>query len=247
MPRIVAIIPARYESIRFPGKVLADRTGKPLIQHVYERAAQVSCLDEVIIATDNQRIEDAVRAFGGHVIRTRTDHPNGTSRIAEAVESIEADIVVNVQGDEPQLDPALIDRTVQALLDAPDAPMSTLASSFGPGEDQSDPNIVKVVVGDDGRAITFTRSIDKARAKCPPGSEPLKHVGLYVFRRAFLPEYVALPSTPGERAERLEQLRVLEHGRTIVVARGDVHHHGIDTPEQYEQFVAWHAAQAATN
>ncbi len=236
-PIATAIIPARYASARFAGKVLADRTGKPLIQHVHERAARAALVDRVIVATDDERIVAAVEAFGGEAVMTSPDHANGTSRIAEVARSLDDEIIVNVQGDEPEIEPGLIDLTIRALAGRADFPMATLASPFAPGEDPADPNIVKVVADRAGRALYFSRSLiphDRDGAGARP---PLKHVGIYVYRRDFLLTYVTLGPTPLEQAERLEQLRVLEHGYPIAVAVGDVPHHGIDTAQQYEAFV----------
>lgn len=246
MPDIIAIIPARYDSTRFPGKILADQTGRPLIQHVYELAQRVASLDRVIVATDDRRIDEAVRGFGGETILTRSDHPNGTSRIAEAALAIDADIIVNLQGDEPQLEPALIELTIQRLLDHPPDPMATLASPFMADEDPADPNIVKVVLDGEGRARSFSRSIETGEQNENTNPDPpLKHIGLYVYRSDFLQTYIKLPPTPREQAERLEQMRVLEHNYTIQVALGEVRHHGIDTPEQYARFVEWYRTQTA--
>jgi 3-deoxy-manno-octulosonate cytidylyltransferase (CMP-KDO synthetase) len=239
----LAIIPARYNSVRFPGKMLADRTGKPLIQHVYERAAQAKLVADVVVATDDHRIAQAVQAFGGRAVMTRPDHPNGTSRIAEAAEQSNASIIVNVQGDEPDIDPYLIDQTIQTLIESPDCAVSTVASPFAADEDPANPNIVKVVVDQRGRAMYFSRSLipydrDGSLHQSTDAKRiPLKHVGLYVYRREFLPVYVSLAATPLEQLEKLEQLRVLEHGYSIAVAIGEAHFHGIDTPEQYEAFV----------
>ena len=237
---VIAVIPARFASSRFPGKMLADRTGKPLIQHVWERAKQAKQVRRVIVATDDQRIFEAVRRFGGEAMMTRADHANGTSRIAEVAETIDAPILVNVQGDEPDVDPALIDLAIQTLEKHRDCPVATLASPFAPGEDPANPNIVKVVIDRFGRAMYFSRSLIPFNrdASAPPiDAHPLKHVGLYVYRREFLPVYASLPPAPLEQAERLEQLRILEHGHAIAVAVAQAHHHGIDTPEQYEAFV----------
>ena len=244
MLRATVLIPARYDASRFPGKVLAAETGRPLIQHVYERAALASCVDEVIVATDDDRIRRATEAFGGRVVMTCTGHPNGTSRIAEVADAIDADLIVNVQGDEPELEPTVIDLAVKALVDDPGCPMGTAASPFAADEDPADPNIVKVVVDRRKRAMYFSRAVIPCnRGEVDSNDEsgiavPLKHVGLYVYRRAFLAEYVALTPTPLEQAERLEQLRALEHGYPIAVALGETRHHGIDTPEQYAAFVA---------
>jgi 3-deoxy-manno-octulosonate cytidylyltransferase (CMP-KDO synthetase) len=252
--RIVAVIPARMNSSRFPGKMLADATGRPLIEHVFERARTCDRLHEVIIATDDAQIEAAAARFGARCIRTRADHPNGTSRIAEASAQIDADIIVNVQGDEPELEPALIAAAIDALLADAGADMSTVVSPFLPGEDPANPNIVKCVTTHAGsdragsdradtgchtpRALYFSRALIPFPRDGTSGAAPLKHVGLYVYRRAFLPVFAALPPTALERTEQLEQLRALEHGHAIAVAYGIARSHGIDTKEQYEAFVS---------
>lgn len=253
-PDIVAIIPARFASVRFPGKPLADATGKPLIRHVCEAAARSRRLSRIIVATDDLRIADAVRAFGGEVAMTRADHPNGTSRIAEVASAIDCDVVVNVQGDEPSIEPELIDGAIDALLARPACPMATIASPFGAHEDPADPNLVKVVLAADGTALYFSRSPipawrdrDRSLAADPAARAPaeaLKHVGLYVYRRDFLVRFPTLPATPLERCEQLEQLRALEHGHRIAVAIGEAPFHGVDTPEQYEAFVRRYRATA---
>lgn len=241
----IAVIPARYASQRFPGKMLADRTGKPLVQHVHERAVQATLISRVIIATDDQRIASAVQGFGGEAVMTRGDHPNGTSRIAEVAESIDADIFVNVQGDEPEIDPSLIDLALQKLIDDADAPMGTLASPMADDENAANPNIVKVVLDQRGRALYFSRALIPHNRDNPGNvSSALKHVGLYVYRRDFLPKYIAMSSTPLEQAEQLEQLRVLEHGELIAVAVAPSSSQGIDTPEQYDAFVKRYTSSA---
>lgn len=241
----LAVVPARFGSTRFPGKPLADRTGKPLIRHVVERVREAKRVGRIIVATDDARIFDAVLKFGGEAVMTRSDHPNGTSRIAEVVAGIaESDsrIVVNVQGDEPEIEPGVIDQLIDGLIDDADAPMATLASAFAPDEDPSNPNIVKLVlahVAGRARAMYFSRSLipyDRDKR----GVRPLKHPGLYAYRRDFLLHYVTLPPTPLEQIEQLEQLRALEHGHAIAVVETVVRHHGIDTPEQYEAFVKRH-------
>ncbi|MFP4143798.1 MAG: 3-deoxy-manno-octulosonate cytidylyltransferase [Phycisphaeraceae bacterium] len=238
-PAALAVVPARYASTRLPGKPLLDRTGKPLIQHVVERVLEAKRISRVLVATDDQRIADAVAAFGGEAVMTREDHPNGTSRIAEVVSGMagqDADIIVNVQGDEPEIEPDVIDQLVDGLAADGEAPMATLGSDFAEGEDPANPNIVKIVLDQRGRAMYFSRSLvpfDRDGV----GVRPVKHPGLYAYRRGFLLEYVTLPPAPLEQAEQLEQLRALEHGYPIAVIRTQVNHHGIDTPEQYEAFV----------
>ncbi len=240
MPNL-AVIPARYSSTRFPGKPLADTTGKPLIQHVVEQVRQAKSVGRIIVATDDARIFDAVRKFGAQAMMTRDDHPNGTSRIAEVVQMLDRDLsddalIVNVQGDEPEIEPRVIDELVAGLEAKPDADMATLAADFAPDEDPADPNIVKLIVDQRGCAMYFSRSLipfDRDRQ----GVRPMKHPGLYAYRRAFLLHYVTLPPTPLEEAEKLEQLRALEHGHRIAVVKTTVRHHGIDTPQQYEAFV----------
>ena len=232
----IAVIPTRMGSTRFPGKPLADETGWPMVRHVCARAAEASTVDEVIVATDDQRIFEAVEDFGTRVVMTSPDHPNGTSRIAEVAEGLEAGIVVNVQGDEPMIDPGTIDLVVRILADDPEVPMATVACEFAEGEDPLDPNLVKVVHDARGRATNFSRT-PLEEAGIDGNSALLRHVGLYAYRKDFLPRFAALPSTPRETSERLEQLRALEHGHAIAVAECPRAHHGIDTPEQYARFV----------
>jgi len=239
MPTATAIIPARYGSTRFPGKALADRTGKPLIQHVYERATQAQSIQRVIVATDDQRIAEAVTRFGGEVAMTRADHPNGSSRVAEVAQHVDSEYIVNVQGDEPEIDPHLLDRTIETLQQHDDCVAGTIASPFASDENPDDPNIVKVVIDPSGRALYFSRSrIPHRRGE---SVHPLlKHIGVYIFRSTFLQQYVNLPATPLEQTEALEQLRILEHGHGVAVLIADAHFHGIDTPQQYDAFVARH-------
>lgn len=244
--RAAAVIPARMASTRFPGKPLADLTGKPMIVHVLERVARCRSVGRILVATDDARIVDAVRAAGFEARMTDPAHPNGTSRVAEVARTLEEELIVNVQGDEPQIEPALVDRTVEALAARPDMPMATLVSPFAPGEDPANPNIVKCVTAVDGRALYFSRSlIPFDRDRAPGAAAPRKHVGLYAYRRAFLDVFVRLAPTPLERTESLEQLRALEHGHPILCAEGEAHFTGIDTPEQYAEFVRRTKAAAA--
>lgn len=237
----VAIIPARLGSTRFPRKVLADRTGKPLIQHVWERARAAVTVARVVIATDHASVYDAARAFGADVVLTREDHPNGTSRLAEAAAILDLEpdrVIVNVQGDEPELEPDVVDAAVAAL-HRTGAPMATCAAPFALHDSFADTNIVKVVCRLDGSAMYFSRApipVDRDGVR-DPGAAPLRHIGLYAYRRAFLDQYIALPATPLERSEQLEQLRALQHGHVIAVAVVAEARAGIDTPEQYEDFV----------
>ena len=239
---VVAIIPARLASTRLPNKVLLARTGKPLIQHVYESAKRSRVLSRVVIAADHEAIRRAVVGFGGECVMTRVNHPNGTSRLAEAARKLrlnDNDIVVNVQGDEPEMERAFVAAAVKALRTT-GAQAATVAVPLDPSDDPSNPNIVKVVVSKQGRAMYFSRSpIPFVR---DPGSSTqslLRHVGLYVYRVGFLKKYVTLAPAPPEIAESLEQLRVLWHGASMAVAvcpgRAPA---GIDTPEQYDAFVA---------
>ncbi len=235
------------ESTRFPGKVLAASTGRPMIQHVYEAASRAANISRVVVACDDDRIADAVASFGGEAVKTSPEHPNGSSRIAEACRTIglaPSEVIVNVQGDEPEIEPGVIDACVAALVnDTNGAHVATVASVFHPGEDPGDPNIVKVVRRRDGHALYFTRSrVPFERADAAESAPALKHIGIYAYRRIMLEQYVEMTPTPLERTEQLEQLRFLEHGYRIAVALRDVRTSGIDTPEEYEAFVArWRA------
>ena len=224
--RIIAIIPARYHASRLPGKPLADIAGKPMIQHVYERASRAR-VDDVVVATDDARIVEVVRGFGGQVVMTSSDHPSGTDRVAEVARALNAEIVVNVQGDEPLLDPELINLAAAPLWADPNIVMSTLAHPLTDPADAVDPNVVKVVCNRAGFALYFSRAaIPHDRDGDNPGSPQglLRHVGLYLYRADFLQRFSQLQPTRLERYERLEQLRALEHGYPIrvVVAPGEV-------------------------
>jgi len=235
--RVVAVIPARFSSSRFPGKALADIAGKPMIQWVYERASQARRVSRVIVATDDERILEAVRAFGGEAVMTSPEHPTGTDRVAEVVERLlpHEEAIVNVQGDEPLIDPSEIDAAVEALSSDPDADMSTLASPIESEEVFRNPNAVKVVCDRRGYALYFSRSpIPFYRGEGRP-PQPLLHVGLYCYRREALLRLVRLPRSPLEEAESLEQLRALENGMRIKVALVPHHEPGVDTPEDLER------------
>lgn len=235
----IAIIPARLGSTRFPRKLLARDTGKPLIQHVVERARMAHRVTRVIVAADHVEFRHALAGSGVEVVLTRPDHPNGTSRIAEVAAALspsESQLIVNVQGDEPEIEPAVIDQLIAGLAADADAPMATLAAEFAADEDPADPNIVKLVIDQNSRAVYFSRSLIPFD-RDGRGIRPLKHPGLYAYRRDFLLKYVTLPATPLEQIEQLEQLRAIEHGYRIAVVKTVVRHHGIDTPQQYAAFV----------
>lgn len=238
-PDIVAIIPARYASERFPGKVIAPLAGKPLVVHTYERAKQAKRLSDVIVATDDVRVVDAVRPFGVKTVMTRNDHLTGTDRIAEVASTLHADIIVNVQADEPLVDPALIDAVIKPLLDDPEVPMATARHPIRETALIHDPNCVKVVCDLNGHALYFSRSpIPFVRATGhDPRTENLywQHIGLYVFRRDFLLRYAQMKPTPVERLEKLEQLRVLENGYVIAVVEATSRTIGVDTPEDLQR------------
>ena len=264
--KIVVCIPARYDSTRFPGKVLAQDTGKYLIQHTYEQALQAKLPQRVIIAADDEKIVAAAAEFGGECVLTSPDHQSGTDRIAEATRDLDVDIVINVQGDEPEIDCVHIDHLAQLLIDHPDCPMATLATGFSDKEQIADPNVVKVIVSSrpvgatprgcppcvgqaqgpaptqnaPAQAIYFSRSVipyDRDHAGVGNVSHYLRHIGIYAYRKDFLHQITTLPQTPLEKLEKLEQLRAIEHGFAILV--GTVNHtcEGIDTPEQYAAFV----------
>jgi 3-deoxy-manno-octulosonate cytidylyltransferase (CMP-KDO synthetase) len=292
--KVIVVIPARYNSRRFAGKVLAKDTGKFLIQHTYERACLAKLPEKVLIATDDERVLEACRSFGAECVLTSTEHNSGTDRIAETVKKIADggqrtanskksrnvdsrlrgndkyakrctlnadDIVVNLQADEPEIEPGNIDYAAQLLLDNPDYPMATLAAEFQNADQIADPNIVKVIVAwsgqrtadskklnakryplnaDFGKAIYFSRAaIPYDRAKYGIGDirQYLRHLGIYAYRKDFLLKITALPQTPLEKIEKLEQLRAIENGFGILTGKVEHVCDGIDTPEQYKEFV----------
>ncbi|HEX7360334.1 MAG TPA: 3-deoxy-manno-octulosonate cytidylyltransferase [Bryobacteraceae bacterium] len=234
--RILGVIPARFASSRFPGKALALLAGKPMVQHVYERAQLSRYLTDVLVATDDERIAAAVRAFGGIVRMTSSDHVSGTDRVAEIASSENAVLYVNIQGDEPLIDPEAIDAAILAAHGDESVSMGTLKKEIADPTDILNTNVVKVVTNLLGDAIYFSR--------CPIPHEregasglPLfyKHVGLYVYRREFLLSYPDLTVGPLEQAERLEQLRALENGYRIRVVETEYESLGVDTPEDLQR------------
>lgn len=243
---IVAIIPARFGSTRLPGKPLSDIHGKPLIQLVHERVRRARRPDRVLVATDDERIATVVRGFGGEAVMTSRHHATGTDRLAEAARGTEADLVVNVQGDEPLLDPEAIDLAVAVLEEDPTLPMATLSLPLRDGEEMLSPAVVKVVTDAKDDALYFSRSpIPHLRSAADPRAAAeeavarglaRKHVGLYVYRRDALVRFASLPPSPLEEAEGLEQLRALHHGMRIRVVpmsgEGGV---AVDTPQDLER------------
>ncbi len=238
--RVLGIIPARYGSTRFPGKPLALLAGRPMVQWVYERASQAELLSEVLVATDDTRIFDAVKKFGGRVVMTRPDHPSGSDRIAEVAAKSDAEIIVNIQGDEPLIEPAAIDRGVKILLDNPAALVGTLVRPIRDAADLRNPNVVKVALAQDHTALYFSRSAIPFCRGAQTDAEWLqqrtyfKHIGLYIFRREMLLQFVKWPLGVLERTESLEQLRLLEHGVKIHVAVTEYEARGVDTVQDLE-------------
>ncbi len=239
---VTVVIPARYASTRFPGKPLAELCGKPMIQWVYERSTQCNSIDQVIVATDDMRIFKVVEGFGGRVVMTRDDHPTGTDRLAEVAASLDSDLIVNVQGDEPLIDPSMIEAVVAPLIADPGIPMGTLKTPLQSLEEYTNPNVVKVVTDQQGFALYFSRapipylrdSMDDI-SRCWQDLATAKHIGLYAYRKDFLLKYPGLSSTPLEQQECLEQLRALEHGYQIHVASTDLVGQGVDTPEDLDK------------
>ena len=232
-PEVIIVIPARFGSTRLPGKPLVSLAGKPMIQHVYERAQMATRASRVIVATDDERIVKAVENFGGSVRMTRADHRTGTERVAEVAAHEKGDVFVNVQGDEPLLDPVAVDTAVNALFEEPAAAIATVATPIKLPADIMDPNVVKTVLDFDGNGLYFSRApIPWVR---DTGSKiqvrHLKHLGLYVFQRDALLEYPTLPQGELERIEQLEQLRWLENGWKIRVAEVEHDAISVDVPE----------------
>jgi 3-deoxy-manno-octulosonate cytidylyltransferase (CMP-KDO synthetase) len=237
--KILGVIPARYTSSRFPGKPLARIGSKSMLEHVFERTSQARYLTSVTIATDDERIADAARRFGAPVRMTRADHLSGTDRVAEVASADTAELIVNIQGDEPLIDPAAIDAAILPLLHDDDMVMATLKKRIENPREIGDPNVVKVVTDRAGNAIYFSRStIPYVRRSISAGEiahPSYKHIGLYVYRRDFLLGYSDLPVGPLEQAERLEQLRALENGYPIRVVETEYESMGVDTPEDLER------------
>ncbi len=232
---VIAIIPARYDSSRFPGKPLAMIAGKPMIQHVYERASQATKLSQVYVATDDERIEHAVHDFGGDVIMTHPAHETGTDRVAAAAEEARADIIVNIQGDEPLIAPELIDATIEPLLSVQNIGVATPVKRITLLEEITNQNIVKVVIGDDWRALYFSRAGIPFQRGIPPeqwleNCLYWKHLGIYAYRRAALERFASAEPTAYERAEQLEQLRLLALGEYFYCVATEFESIAVDVP-----------------
>ena len=250
---VIAIIPARYGSTRFEGKPLADILGKPMIQWVYEGVSQSKLIEKVIVATDDQRIMEAVQNFGGNAVITSPDHPTGTDRVAEVARKLKADVIVNVQGDEPLIKGSIIDKAIRPLMTDDALPMSTLVTPIDEVKDWLNPHIVKVVLDQKCFALYFSRSpipfprdlnIDRIESH-PFGTKRtlpkkiFKHIGVYVYRRDFLLRFSKMKPTPLEKLEKLEQLRALENGYRIKVSIVDYEPICVDTPGDLQKVVTF--------
>lgn len=233
---VIGIIPARYDSTRFPGKVLVPIHGYPMVHHVYRRSTACKHLDDVIIATDSELVAETCANLGDKVVLTHSGHASGTDRVAEVARGVEADIVVNIQGDEPMLDSVVIDQLVVMMRSDPQLMMGTVGSRAMPSEEYDDPNVVKVIERD-GLAVGFYRTLPVTH----PEGELLKHVGLYAYRARFLHEFSDHPPTPLEREHHLEQLRALSMGVAVGVLKTDYLSLAVDTPEGLKRVLgAWH-------
>ena len=243
--KIIGIIPARYGSTRFPGKILAPIAGKTLIQRTYENASQNSILQQLIIATDDDRIYDHVETFGAKAVMTSITCPTGTDRLVEAVKHslnlAGADIIVNIQGDEPCLDPQIITQIVTLLINDPEAVMSTAAIQIHSEEEAHNPSAVKCVIDSQQNALYFSRALIPAghSGRMLPNTAYYRHIGIYAYRAHFLLKYADLPKTPSQLAEDLEQLKVIEHGFRIKVAIVDSFSIGVDTPKDIQKVEQW--------
>jgi 3-deoxy-manno-octulosonate cytidylyltransferase (CMP-KDO synthetase) len=240
---IIGIIPSRYASSRLPAKPLAEICGKTMVQRVYEQAKKAALLTHVVVATDDERIVDAVKAFSGNVVMTPEDIQSGSDRIALVAKDLQADIVVNIQGDEPLIDPLLIDQTIRTLLDDPAAVVSTAVKRTTSHQDVFNSNVVKVVMDTNGYALYFSRSplpyVRDARRDEDWFSSTTfyKHFGIYVYRAEFLQHYTTLKQTPMETAEKLEQLRILENGFKIKCVITEYESLPVDTPEDLQRVI----------
>jgi 3-deoxy-manno-octulosonate cytidylyltransferase (CMP-KDO synthetase) len=235
-PSVIVVIPSRWASSRLPGKPLADIGGMTMVERVYRRAASASGVSGVLVATDDGRVEAEAARFGGACVMTRPDHASGTDRIAEVARGLSCDLIVNVQGDEPALDPAAIEAAVAPFRTDGSLVMGTLGTRLDPAADLPNPNTVKVLVDQRGFALYFSRAPVPFRRDAGEGfASVMRHIGLYVYRREFLLTLASLPRTPLERLESLEQLRALEHGHRIRVVETAYTSISVDTPEDLER------------
>lgn len=244
-PKVLGVIPARYASVRFPGKPLAEIIDKPMIQWVYENALKSKLLNDLIVATDDQRIYDAVTKFGGNAQMTESSLRNGTERVAIIAEKHTHDIIVNIQGDEPLIDPNAIDIAIRLLIDDPVPEMATLVKKIKRAEELLNPNFPKVILDSNNIAIYFSRT----PIPCCPDCEQYEqwlfqhvyygHIGLYVYRKKFLMKFISLPESSLEKIEKLEQLRAIENGYKIKAAVVDQAPQGVDTPEDLERIIKY--------
>jgi 3-deoxy-manno-octulosonate cytidylyltransferase (CMP-KDO synthetase) len=234
---VIGVIPARYSSVRFEGKVLADIGGKPMIQHVWERAKQSLLLDDLIIACDDKRVAEAAAGFGAKTVLTSTGHASGTDRIIEVVNPLDVKVIINIQGDEPLIHPIMIDTVAQALLDSKSLSMATLIKKIEDEQEKNDPHVVKVVVDKDNFALYFSRSLIPYHAQNSKADQVTyyKHIGLYGYTKDFLFIYKNLPVSNLESIECLEQLRVLHNGYRIKALETKYDTVGVDTPEDLEK------------
>ncbi len=228
--KTLAVIPARYGSMRFPGKVLAPLGGKPIVQWVWERAC-ASKAGAVVVATDDERVMAAVESFGGKAVMTSPKHPSGSDRIWEAAKGGDADIIINVQGDEPLMPPEVIDGLIDAMHSSPAPDIATVVVPCPRAEIKDNPNIVKALVGADGFALYFSRAMIPYLREGGSEAPTYRHWGIYAYRRAALAKFVSLPESPLERCEKLEQLRALENGMRIKAVVTSYQSIGVDTPE----------------
>lgn len=241
--QVLGVIPARYAAQRFPGKPLALIAGKPLVQRVYERARLARRLDAVVVATDDERIANAVRGFGGDVVMTSPECPSGTDRAAEVARQRRCDLIVNIQGDEPLMRPEMIDALVTGIEEDTGCVMATLARRIEDAESLANPNVVKVVFAHNGRALYFSRHAIPFQRDAQGGAGHFKHLGIYAYRREFLLQFVTMPPSGLERTEKLEQLRVLENGYAIQVLVTPHDSLGVDAPEDVARVEAALRAQ----
>lgn len=233
--KAIGVIPARWKSSRFKGKILADILGKPMIQHVWERAKESRILDDLIIAADTEEVIKAVERFGGKAVYTSKDQPSGTDRITEVVNPIDVEVVVNIQGDEPLIHYTMIDGLANALLEDKSIPMATVIKKITEKEELRNPNIVKVVIDKDGLALYFSRSPIPYFREADEGEYAYKHIGIYAYTKDFLFTYTNLPKAKLEDIEKLEQLRALENGYKIKTIETEFDTIGVDAPEDLKK------------